>query len=135
MINTVASPFTEAELKFVQDAFHELEFEGVVAHFETIEVPNDAIVCANGFTLQKEEVATVSLTGTAVYKPVFTISETVWTPATLFQPEEADYRDFAKVSTLAEAVKAVLLRDYEYKINNVLDSMAIAASYGNPEEL
>jgi hypothetical protein len=127
--------FTNAELKFVQDVCHELGFEGKVPVLETVEEENDAISCAEGFTIIKVETVAVTLTGTAVYGSKFVVSETVWVPATRNEPECCDYNDFATVPTLSDAVKAMLLRSYEYKINNVLDGIAMAASYGNPEEL
>ena len=128
-----AAAFTPSELKFVQDACHELGFLGVVPYLETVEAPNDAIVCAGGFTLVKYEETRVSLTGTAVYAPKYIVSETLVTPATLWATEDYDYRDFAVVDTLAGAVKAMLLRDYEIKLDNTLKSMELAAAY--PEEL
>jgi hypothetical protein len=129
--------FTEAELKFVQDVCHELGFEGKVPTTESLEVDCDAIVCAHGFTILKTETLEVvpSLTNDERWVTKFVVSETVWTPATRWQPEEADYRDFASCVTLSDAVKAMLLRDYEYKIDNVLDGISMAAAYGNPEEL
>ena len=135
MTTTRPASFSYLELKYVQDACHELGFESRVPTTESLEVDCDAIVCAHGFTIQKTEVEVPTLSKPNTVRPQYVVSETVWTPATRWQPEEADYRDFATVDSLAEAVKAMLLRDYEYKIDNVLDSMAMAAAYGNPEEL
>lgn len=125
--------FTVSELEFVQEAFHLLGFEGVVPYLDSYEAENDAIVCANGFSIQKFEEVTASLSGTAVYRPVYVVSETYTYPATRNEPETGDFHEFATVGSVAEAAKAVVLRNYEYEVDGALESVSISRAYGVEE--
>ena len=62
--------------------------------------------------------------------PVFAVYETVMSSGTRWQPPDADLTEFMQVGSLAEALRAIVLREVEHHVANLQLADELAAAYG-----
>lgn len=123
--------FTSAEHSYVLGALDALGITGQVT-IDSFEGEYDALCLPHGFSIQKTMGEQRGLV--TVMVPQYVVSETVTYPASRYEPEGGDYREFITVGTIGEAVKAVALREKEWDIDNALESYSLSLQMAEAKE-
>ena len=62
-------------------------------------------------------------------EPLFLVYETVVSPGTYWEPEDADLSEFTQTRTFADALHEIVLRELFHYIGNIQESDGLAAAY------
>lgn len=60
--------------------------------------------------------------------PLFLVYETVVSPGTYWEPEDADLSKFTQTRTFADALREIILREVFHYVSNIQESDALAAA-------
>jgi hypothetical protein len=61
--------------------------------------------------------------------PVFIVYETVTSPGSYWEPEDADISEFTQVRSFSDAVTEIVMREVYHHVSNIQQSDALATAY------
>lgn len=129
--------FTQTHIDQSFRLFQQLPTGAPFTHLRKLATGDIALDSANGendtlnigaYAIQwtTEQVPTVAGPRAA---PLFLVYETVVSPGTYWEPEDADLSEFTQTRTFDDALREIILREVFHHIGNIQESDGLAAAY------